>query len=65
VAGEDGVEVSCNAQLKAKELRELCELDEATKDLLKAAIDQFGLFGRAYDRILKVSRTIVDLEASG
>ena len=64
VAGEDGVGVSCNAQMKAKELRELCELDGATKELLKAAINQFGLSGRAYDRILKVSRTISDLEGS-
>lgn len=63
--GEGGtVGVSCNAQMKAKELRELCELDGATKDLLKAAINQFGLSGRAYDRILKVSRTISDLEGS-
>lgn len=54
--------VSCNARMRAKELREFCEMDAATKDLLKAAIAQFGLSGRGYDRILKVSRTIADLE---
>ena len=51
--------------MKAKELREFCEMDAATKDLLKTAISQFGLSGRGYDRILKVSRTIADLEGGG
>ncbi|BCM88395.1 competence protein ComM [Abditibacteriota bacterium] len=53
---------SCNGQMKAKELREHCDMDSGTKDLLKAAIAQFNLTGRGYDRILKVSRTIADLE---
>ncbi len=52
----------CNGQMKAKELREHCDMDSSTKDLLKAAIAQFNLSGRGYDRILKVSRTIADLE---
>ena len=55
---------TCNARMKAKELREFCEMDGATKDLLKTAISQFGLSGRGYDRILKVSRTIADLEGA-
>ena len=59
-----GSSVSCNARMKAKELREFCEMDGATKDLLKTAISQFGLSGRGYDRILKVSRTIADLEGA-
>ena len=59
-----GTSVSCNARMKAKELREFCEMDGATKDLLKTAISQFGLSGRGYDRILKVSRTIADLEGA-
>ncbi len=54
----------CNGQMKAKELREQCEMDGATKDLLKAAIAQFNLSGRGYDRTLKVSRTIADLEGA-
>ncbi|RYX83853.1 ATP-binding protein [bacterium] len=53
---------TCNGHMKAKELREHCDMDAATKDLLKAAIAQFNLSGRGYDRILKVSRTIADLE---
>ncbi len=54
----------CNGQMKAKELREHCEMDGSTKDLLKAAIAQFNLSGRGYDRTLKVSRTIADLEGA-
>ena len=54
----------CNGQMKAKELREHCEMDAGTKDLLKAAIAQFNLSGRGYDRTLKVSRTIADLEGA-
>jgi magnesium chelatase family protein len=45
-------------------LRDYRDMDAATKDLLKAAIAQFSLSGRGYDRILKVSRTIADLEDS-
>lgn len=45
----------------SKELREYCDMDSGTKDLLKAAIAQFLLTGRGYDRILKVSRTIANL----
>ncbi len=54
----------CNGGMKAKELREHCEMDASTKDLLKAAIAQFNLSGRGYDRTLKVSRTIADLEGA-
>ncbi len=57
------VGVSCNAHMKAKELRQHCEMDDSTKELLKTAINQFSLSGRGYDRILKVARTIADLEA--
>ena len=54
---------SCNARMKSQDLSEWCEMDAGTKDLLKAAINQFSLSGRGYDRILKVSRTIADLDA--
>jgi magnesium chelatase family protein len=57
---EDGL--SSNGQMKARQLRTYCDMDASTKDLLKAAINQFNLSGRGYDRILKVSRTIADLE---
>ena len=64
ICGQAGSNVSDRTLIKAKELREYCEMDAPTKDLLKTAISQFGLSGRGYDRILKVSRTIVDLEGA-
>ena len=54
--------LTCNAQLRARQLREHCHLDESAADLLRTAINQFSLSARAYDRILKVARTIADLE---
>jgi len=56
--------LSCNAAMGSKAMREFCEMDAGTKDLLKAAIAQFNLSGRGYDRTLKVSRTIADLEGA-
>jgi len=60
--GIDGVH--CNAQMNTKMSRKICKLDEAGKQMLKKAITSLGLSARAYDRILKVSRTIADLERS-
>jgi len=56
--------VACNAHLRAKQLREHCQLDEGARDMLRMAIDRFGLSARAYDRILKVARTIADLDSA-
>ena len=56
--------VYSNAQMSARHLRELCVLSEACVNLLKTAMDRLGLSARAYDRILKVARTIADLDAS-
>jgi len=56
--------INCNAHMRAKQLREYCNLDSAAADLLKNAIDQFAMSARAHDRILKVARTIADLENS-
>jgi len=53
-----------NADMGSKEVREYCKLDEAGSNLLKMAMTKLGLSARAYDRILKVSRTIADLENS-
>ncbi|MBN1466908.1 YifB family Mg chelatase-like AAA ATPase [candidate division KSB1 bacterium] len=54
----------CNARMDAKEIRTFCRLDDQGQELLKMAITKLGLSARAYDRILKVSRTIADLENS-
>jgi magnesium chelatase family protein len=52
----------CNAHLQSRDIRRFCEIDASSEDLLRTAIDRFGLSARAYDRILKVARTIADLE---
>src|SRR5690606_14854702 len=57
-------QVYCNAQMKSKTLREVCRVNESGKQLLKVAMEKLGLSARAYDRILKVARTIADMEAS-
>ena len=56
--------VTCNARMGAKELKQFCALDEATLNLLKMAMSDMNLSARAYDRILKVARTIADLAGS-
>jgi len=53
-----------NAQMGPRQLREFCKLDENSKQLLKTAMERLNLSARAYDRILKVSRSIADLEKS-
>lgn len=60
-----GIEdVYCNAQMSTKLSRKTCTLNKASTQMLKKAITSLGLSARAYDRILKVSRTIADLECS-
>jgi len=60
--GKEGV--YCNAQMSSKMLQQICIISEEGKTLLKTAMERLGLSARAYDRILKVSRTIADLQAS-
>jgi magnesium chelatase family protein len=55
-------EIYCNAQMSSKLLHKYCAPDQAGHQLLKNAMEKLGLSARAYDRILKVSRTIADLE---
>jgi magnesium chelatase family protein len=57
-------QVYCNAHLSSKQVREICAIDAAGETLLKNAMQRLGLSARAYDRILKVARTIADLEES-
>ena len=56
--------ITCNARMGMKELKLYCELDETAKGLLQYAMSDMGLSARAYDRILKVARTIADLAGS-
>jgi magnesium chelatase family protein len=53
-----------NAQMNVKQIRKYCALSEESKQLLKTAMEKLNLSARAYDRILKVSRTIADLASS-
>lgn len=56
-----GTKITCNARMGPKELKACCVLDEPTKELLKFAMSDLNLSARAYDRILKVARTMADL----
>ncbi len=56
--------VYCNAHMGPKEIRRYCAIDEEGDKLLNVAINRLGLSARAYDRILKVARTIADLEGA-
>jgi magnesium chelatase family protein len=56
--------VYANAQMSSKQLREICILNQAGENLLKKAMERLNLSARAYDRILKVSRTIADIAES-
>ncbi len=53
-----------NAGMNTKQLKAHCALDEASRQIMALAIDKMGLSARAHDRILKVSRTIADLEGA-
>lgn len=57
-----GSATSCNAGMNSHELREYCEIDNPSKNLLRQAMQRFSLSARAYTRILKLARTIADLE---
>ena len=54
-------QIYCNANMESRHLREFCKVEDAAQELLRVAITQLGLSARAYDRILKVARTIADL----
>jgi len=57
-------DIFCNAHMQSNEIRKYCKVDESGQELLKNAITKLGLSARAYDRILKVARTIADLAGS-
>ena len=57
--------VACNAQLPRQALDHFCALDSACQKMMKGAFDRLGLTARSYDRILRVARTIADLDGGG
>ena len=59
-----GLSIHSNAMMSPQTTKQICKLDQVSKTLLKTAMERLGLSSRAYDRILKVSRTIADLEKS-
>jgi len=61
---KDNKDVHANAQMPSRMIRDLCQINKAGKSLLKTAMNKLQLSARAYDRILKVSRTIADLDGS-
>ncbi len=61
---EKSKSIYCNAHMQSRHIKKHCCIDEAGKQLLKNAIDKLGLSARAYDRVLKVSLTIADLEGA-
>jgi magnesium chelatase family protein len=57
-----GMKIYSNAQMTNRHIKKFCQIDDTSQRLLELAIDKFGLSARAYTRILKVARTIADLE---
>jgi magnesium chelatase family protein len=57
-----GKPIRANGQMTARMVKKYCAVNSAAKDLLERAVEKFGLSARAYHKILKVSRTIADLE---
>jgi len=60
-----GKKIFSNAMMKSRDIKKYCIMDEGSENLLKNAIDKLNFSARAYNRILKVARTIADLENSG
>lgn len=60
----DHEDIFCNAQMSSRMVRQFCAIDDNCQQILKNAMDRLGFSARAYDRILKVARTIADLDGS-
>jgi magnesium chelatase family protein len=54
--------IFCNAKMSSRHIRTHCKIDDASRRLLESAIDKLGLSARAFNRVLKIARTIADLE---
>ena len=59
-----GLATRCNARLTSREIREHCRMEPAAVELLRAAVADLGLSARAHDKVLRVARTIADLDAA-
>ena len=59
-----GTTLMCNADMGPAHIREYCEVDEAGKSLMRAAMQQLGMSARSFHRVLKLARTIADLEGA-
>ncbi len=59
-----GTSANCNAQMNAAMTREFCKASDAAMKMLQVAFDRLGLSARAYDKILRVARTVADLDNS-
>ena len=59
-----GTDVTCNAKMSSRQVREYCALEPAAEALIRKMFDKMGLSARAYDKILKVARTVADIEHS-
>ena len=53
--------IHCNAQMSPRQVRDRCRIDDTSRALLETSMERLGLSARAYDRILRVSRTIADM----
>ncbi len=58
------LKIHCNAQMTSRHIRKFCQIDDQSRKLMEMAVDRLGMSARAYGRILKIARTIADLEAS-
>jgi magnesium chelatase family protein len=58
----DDPEVYCNAEMRSRDIARYCRLDRSAQELLRERLRKLDLSARAYDRVLKVARTIADLE---
>ncbi|MCM8827949.1 MAG: ATP-binding protein, partial [Candidatus Omnitrophica bacterium] len=59
-----GTGIFCNGHMNTKQLKQFCVLDDGCKSFLQRALEQMHLSARGYDRVIKVARTIADLEES-
>jgi magnesium chelatase family protein len=57
-----GEKIYCNAQMGTKEVKRHCQVDEEGRELMEMAVNRLGFSARAYTRVLKVARTIADLD---